>query len=40
MSRWWFPAAARITGAYAVFSIVWIFVESLMVYFKVGPWSA
>jgi len=26
MGRWWFPAAARITGAYAAFSIVWIFV--------------
>jgi HD-GYP domain-containing protein (c-di-GMP phosphodiesterase class II) len=26
MSRWWFPGAARITGAYAAFSIVWILV--------------
>jgi putative nucleotidyltransferase with HDIG domain len=26
MSRWWFPAAARITGAYAVISLVWVLV--------------
>ena len=26
MSRWWFPGAARITGAYAAFSFAWIVV--------------
>ena len=26
MGRWWYPAAARIAGAYAGFSFVWIFV--------------